>query len=171
VEEVAARLHIRPKYIAALEEGRLQDLPGRVYTMGYLQSYAEFLGLDPAQVVEYYQNLQGAEERPEFRVVEPNQRQGRPAIRILAACIAVLAAGFIAWLLITQQEQADGGVAVEPVPEQLKTRTPLLITPRNRACLQPGWPMGYPPCYQTARYEVPATPFALRPVRSIMEIR
>ena len=46
--DVAATMRIRLPYLEAIEDGRLGDLPGNAYAMGFLRSYATFLGLDAA---------------------------------------------------------------------------------------------------------------------------
>ncbi|MGH2489692.1 MAG: helix-turn-helix domain-containing protein, partial [Candidatus Limnocylindria bacterium] len=38
---------IRSRYLVALEEGHYRDLPGSVYTRGFVRNYAQYLGLDP----------------------------------------------------------------------------------------------------------------------------
>ncbi|MFO1186216.1 MAG: helix-turn-helix transcriptional regulator [Alphaproteobacteria bacterium] len=48
----AARVtKIRSEYLEALEEGKPEKLPGRAYAIGFLKTYADFLGLDPAECV------------------------------------------------------------------------------------------------------------------------
>lgn len=59
VEEITK---IRTKYLQALEEGNFGILPGGVYTIGYLRSYARFLGLDADSLVHTYR----------IEVAEPN---------------------------------------------------------------------------------------------------
>lgn len=49
---------IRRKYLAALEQGLVDELPGEVYLKGFLRSYANFLGLDGAGLVEQYKHSQ-----------------------------------------------------------------------------------------------------------------
>jgi hypothetical protein len=38
---------IRARYLGALERGEYGELPGDVYTKGFLRNYALYLGLDP----------------------------------------------------------------------------------------------------------------------------
>jgi cytoskeleton protein RodZ len=45
-------LKIRPDQLMAIEEGRFDALPGRVYAIGYVRSYAAHLGLDAQRIVE-----------------------------------------------------------------------------------------------------------------------
>ncbi len=51
---VSHALKIRKDHLEALEEGNVQALPGRPYAIGFLRSYAEYLGLDPAQCIERF---------------------------------------------------------------------------------------------------------------------
>ncbi len=46
VDEVAARLNLKPAVVLALEEDRYQHLPSAAYTRGYLRGYARLMGLD-----------------------------------------------------------------------------------------------------------------------------
>jgi len=47
---------IRHKYLEALEAGEYADLPGDVYTRGFLRNYATYLGLDPDEMVDEWRN-------------------------------------------------------------------------------------------------------------------
>lgn len=47
LEEVAERTRVRRAYLGAIEDMRLELLPNRPFTIGYIRSYAEALGLDP----------------------------------------------------------------------------------------------------------------------------
>ena len=45
---------IRMRFLAALERGDYRDLPGAVYTKGFLRNYATYLGLDPDDVLRQW---------------------------------------------------------------------------------------------------------------------
>nr|MBA2556584.1 helix-turn-helix domain-containing protein [Chloroflexota bacterium] len=45
---------IRAKYLDALERSEYAELPGAVYTKGFLRNYAVYLGLDPDEIVEHW---------------------------------------------------------------------------------------------------------------------
>src|SRR3974390_659061 len=51
---VSKALKIRRDHLEALEEDRLEALPGRAYAVGFVRSYADYLGLDPLQSVERF---------------------------------------------------------------------------------------------------------------------
>ena len=50
----------------ALEQERFGELGGSVYAKGFLRSYAGYLGIDPAPLLEAYR----AQERPEAPLFE-----------------------------------------------------------------------------------------------------
>jgi cytoskeletal protein RodZ len=52
---------IRVRYLAALERGEYQELPGAVYTKGFLRNYAAYLGLDPEDVLRQWRRERGTE--------------------------------------------------------------------------------------------------------------
>jgi hypothetical protein len=50
---------IRARYLGALERGDYKELPGAVYTKGFLRNYALYLGLDPEDVLEHWRRERG----------------------------------------------------------------------------------------------------------------
>ncbi|HKD23409.1 MAG TPA: RodZ domain-containing protein [Rhizomicrobium sp.] len=51
---VSRALKIRKDHLEALEEDRFEALPGKAYGIGFVRSYADYLGLDPLQCVERF---------------------------------------------------------------------------------------------------------------------
>jgi cytoskeletal protein RodZ len=45
---------IRERYLSALERGEYRELPGSVYTKGFLRNYGAYLGLDPEYLIDLY---------------------------------------------------------------------------------------------------------------------
>ena len=54
LEEVAEETKIAIYVLRAMEADKWETLPAEVFIRGFLRSYAEVLGLDPAEVVERY---------------------------------------------------------------------------------------------------------------------
>ena len=54
IKDVARDTNISPGYLEALEEEDFDRFPGETYLIGFLKSYAEFLKLDPEQIVQAY---------------------------------------------------------------------------------------------------------------------
>ncbi|MCK2184013.1 RodZ domain-containing protein [Halomonas getboli] len=61
-DEVAEALNLRPAVIDGLERDDYDEVPIATYRRGYLRSYANLLGLDPAPVLAAYQARVGSEE-------------------------------------------------------------------------------------------------------------
>ncbi len=51
IEPIGIQLNIRPELLSALERNDYERLPGRVYVVGFVRTYAEALGLDGDKVV------------------------------------------------------------------------------------------------------------------------
>jgi cytoskeletal protein RodZ len=62
---------IRVRYLSALESGDYRDLPGAVYTKGFLRNYAIYLGLDPEDVLRQWRRERGDQTGPEPVIVPP----------------------------------------------------------------------------------------------------
>src|SRR5258706_90612 len=62
---------IRVRYLSALESGDYRDLPGAVYTKGFLRNYAIYLGLDPEDVLRQWRRERGEATAPEPLIVPP----------------------------------------------------------------------------------------------------
>jgi cytoskeletal protein RodZ len=62
---------IRARYLSALERGDYRDLPGAVYTKGFLRNYAIYLGLDPEDVLRQWRRERGDQAAPEPIIVPP----------------------------------------------------------------------------------------------------
>jgi cytoskeletal protein RodZ len=50
---------IRARYLGALERGDYKELPGAVYTKGFLRNYALYLNLDPDEILEQWRRERG----------------------------------------------------------------------------------------------------------------
>src|SRR5829696_2916677 len=96
---------IRARYLGALESGEYGELPGAVYTKGFLRNYALYLGLDPEDVIRHWKRERGSTyvpAEPVLAVPRPLEapRQGltfSPVI-VVAALLTVLIAAFAVYI-------------------------------------------------------------------------
>lgn len=77
LEVAAAELHLSVKQLVAIEEGRVQELPGRVFALGYLKSYARYLGLNEKEVIADYDRVTGGAAVEKQRKLKPIASQGK----------------------------------------------------------------------------------------------
>ena len=62
---VSKALKIRKDHLEALEEDRIDALPGRTYAVGFVRTYSDFLGLDALDMVERFKaEIAGRESGP-----------------------------------------------------------------------------------------------------------
>lgn len=134
VENMAEHLRINRRYIHALEEGRLKDLPGPAYAVGFVRSYAGALGLDADEAVRRFRDVTGgATTKPgELVFPEPVPSRGVPA-GALVVVGAVLAVGaYVAWYNWSGSGNRVVD-AVPPVPSRLDVAAPDAPRPREGA--------------------------------------
>ncbi len=122
LKSVSDKLRIRRPYLEALEESRHDDLPGRAYAIGFVRTYAVYLGLDAAELVALYKSETEVEtdesNLAEFAYQEVRHDARLPKGSLFILAILLGAGVYGAWLLSVS---ADRMVTerVPPVPERL----------------------------------------------------
>ena len=97
---------IRERYLSALERGEYRELPGAVYTKGFLRNYGAYLGLDPEYLIDLYR-LETSATAAERQVAPSPPRPVTVRRRrtfvvtpgaVAAAILTILVGAFVAWL-------------------------------------------------------------------------
>ncbi|MCA3347344.1 MAG: helix-turn-helix domain-containing protein [Roseomonas sp.] len=114
VEDAATQLRINKRYLLALEEGRVKDLPGAAYAVGFVRSYATALGLDADDAVRRFRDVSGSAVTKQGDLVfpEPVPRRGIPTGVLAALGLALAMGGYVAWY----QWSGRGERVVDTVP-------------------------------------------------------
>jgi cytoskeleton protein RodZ len=91
---VSQVLKIRKDYLEALEEDRVEALPGRTYAVGFVRSYADYLGLDAVQCVERFKaEIAGRSDEitPPVTVIDEDDHRRLPqGWKLIAGVVLVL---------------------------------------------------------------------------------
>ncbi|WP_251421485.1 helix-turn-helix domain-containing protein [Veillonella agrestimuris] len=58
-KDIEQVLHIKTKYLEAIEDGNFNHIPGNVYAKGFIRNYGNYLGLDGDRLVKEYQHSIG----------------------------------------------------------------------------------------------------------------
>lgn len=124
VPTVARQLRIRAVYITAIEEGRLQDLPGTAYAVGFVRAYADYLGLDGNSIVGDYRDELARRSRQNQLIwpVDQVEHKHFPGGIVLVVSVLVLGALYGGWYFASQ----PGGTGIDlidQVPEFMKKQT------------------------------------------------
>ena len=146
IRGIALSLRIRRDQLEALEESRYDALPARAYAVGFVRSYAEYLGLDSRHVVERYKAELDAREAGIAQLQFPDgAREERRLPRGTALIVAlVIASGaYGGWLLTKSTDEmmasrvagaaapAEPAVAVPPSQRVSRGDSASAATPRE----------------------------------------
>jgi cytoskeleton protein RodZ len=105
--QVSAELRIGHRFLAGIEEGDFGDFPERVFSTGFIRSYAKYLSQDPGPVLAEYERSIGISDDSEtaaqlrFGWVERDRERGSRRATYTVAAGAVLLLGVIlAWVTL-----------------------------------------------------------------------
>jgi cytoskeleton protein RodZ len=139
---VAAGLRIRLPYLRALEDGRIADLPGNAYAVGFLRTYASALGLDADEMARRFRaEVSQVNGKTELAFPAPVPERGVPAGAVILLGMLLAIGGYVGWYRMS----GNAAHRVEPVA----------AVPERLAVLVDPPPAGVPP---TALTQPPAAP-------------
>ncbi|MGD8848150.1 MAG: helix-turn-helix domain-containing protein, partial [Anaerolineales bacterium] len=108
LEEVERSTRIRTNRLEALEAGEFDTLPSEVQLRGFLRNYADFLGLEPEDILESYEASSGGKRKPRLRLsrsqpgMQPSSKPGSLRHRsitewVLSGVIVVAVSAVFIW--------------------------------------------------------------------------
>ncbi|HDQ15158.1 MAG TPA: helix-turn-helix domain-containing protein [Sediminispirochaeta sp.] len=93
-DQVARDTNIARRFILAMEEENFSALPGDTYLLGFLRNYADYLGLDPEDIVNLYRNMQLQEQPiPMEELLHAKKRRPPRKVVLLVLALLVLTGG------------------------------------------------------------------------------
>lgn len=132
--EMAGRvLRIKTAHIRAIEESRFADLPGKTYAVGFVRSYAEYLGLNPDDCIRRFKieydeatkpSADEAGARKKSRLAFPDAHEDRrlPHGSLIVLTGIMVMAVWGGWYLTTSAErQFNDAETVALPPSDLPT--------------------------------------------------
>jgi len=130
---VSGVLKIRKDHLEALEEDRLDALPGRTYAVGFVRSYADYLGLDASHCVERFKTeiagRSDSDHIPQVQVIdEDDQRRLPQGWKIVAGVVAVLML-YGAYYVISSTSSMLSQPVTPPPPPQLSPKPVSHVAP------------------------------------------
>ena len=111
--EFASQLRIREPYLGAIEDGRFDELPGPVYAVGFIRSYADAVGLDGEEFVERFKRESAAgPDQTRLRFPVPEVESRLPSGRLLVLSLFFVGAVYAGWYYLSNVDRT----VVEQVP-------------------------------------------------------
>lgn len=119
LDQVASLTRIQSKFLQALEDEEFQLLPERVFTRGFVRTYARSLGISEDDTLrrfsesssEYYQQGQKAQHQAQLQIQEEKRGKLNRNLVIIISIIILVALGF----LLPSQQQS---LPPTPSPDQ-----------------------------------------------------
>lgn len=186
IQDVADETRIRRAYVAAIEDMRLDQLPSRPFTIGYIKSYAELMGFEPGAAIARFKE---SSPDPDTGLREPIgvPQERDPRLGMIGVAGAIILAAIIVWNVAQRAINSDapppptapdievvapratGPVALgTPLPAPTESTTPqLYLTPGLEApapTTNPTQPTVDPAAIQQASLTTPATFTAKGPI-------
>jgi len=131
LDDLARELKVASKYLAAIEDGRYQDLPGQVYARSFVRLYVARFGLNEAAAMERFDQEYALTQaaRPSVRpLLAPRAKTDlswwwRHLRLLFAVLIVLLAASYFGWQIISLYIPPDLLVIQPPTDMTTKEAT------------------------------------------------
>jgi cytoskeleton protein RodZ len=137
---VSKALKIRKDHLEAIEEDRLEALPGRTYAVGFVRTYADYLGLDAGQCVERFKaEIAGRSDSDNVQpvtVIDEDEHRRLPQGWKVIAAVVVLLMGYGAYYVLTSTSSMMSQ-PVAPPPQQIAPKPVVVQTPPPAPAPQP----------------------------------
>ena len=132
LQEVSNSLRIRRAHLEALEEERYGDLPGAPYAVGFVRSYAKFLGLDGDTVVARFKDeANNADRLPKLDFPAPTDEGRMPKTWLIVVALVLAGVAYGGWQYFSNRDDSEARRSAD-VPENLAslaTETPEASAP------------------------------------------
>jgi cytoskeletal protein RodZ len=126
LESIASATKISVRHLQALERGDVQRLPAPVFTRGFIRAYADFLGLEPEELVNAYLSEVGGSGRAQSIGAEPRLSRAPSKGLVVLAVVAVAVAALIAAGIWRHAHRS------RPVPARSAVLPPVSLSPHIR---------------------------------------
>jgi cytoskeletal protein RodZ len=140
LREISEATKISFRFLQALEQDRIDVLPGGLFPRAFVRQYARHLGLDAEKLVAEYLYLHGELPVPEKRPVEPRLRV-RISPGTLFFGVVALAAVLLSLRRSTDATKSTARVAVPPPTTAVQPA----VLPGDRVYPAPGTVVTPPP--------------------------
>jgi len=131
IEQIGTALRIRPVFLQAIEENHYDRLPGLVYAVGFVRTYADYLGLDGTVIAQRFKSESaGLESKADLAFPMPLPERGMPGGALLLVALIVAACAYAVWYYRAAGDRVrTAGVA--EVPAQLIPLPPPTPAPEH----------------------------------------
>lgn len=107
LQEIAEYLRIKHSFLVALENSRYSEIPADAYVIGFLRTYAEFLGLDGKEAIDRYRKeMEGRRRKPILTMPIPIGEGRAPSAMLVAGAAMAALLVYVVWYGVSSSDRA-----------------------------------------------------------------
>jgi cytoskeleton protein RodZ len=136
LSQMADALRIRYQYLEALEDGRINELPGNAYALGFMRTYATALGLDPNEIARRFR-AEAAEvnQQTVLTFPVPVPARGVPAGAVVLLGVVLAVGVYVGWYRLSGEGRLPAETSA-PIPAQLAPLAQQAVPPSTAVAAQ-----------------------------------
>jgi cytoskeleton protein RodZ len=123
LQDVSDATRIRRTYLAAVEDMRLDELPSRPFTLGYIKAYAKHLDFDPEEAVARFKESSPDPDEP-LRAPVGVRRERDPRMGMIFGGGILIVSAIVLWN-IAQRAITEDAPPPPTAPESVATAVPV----------------------------------------------
>jgi cytoskeleton protein RodZ len=134
LDDLEVAIRVNRAHLIAIEEGRLEDLPGRVYALGFIRAYATYVDLDSEKIIELLKQQSGKKIAPQNISVPDTSISEDFSLPsgIIFFIIFLLFVGVLVFKSYYEDSSYLIGEQIPKVPKDLIDQTTLLSKPDDQ---------------------------------------
>ena len=103
IADAARDLCIRAAYLEAIEAGNYDEIPAPPYGIGFIRSYAGYLGLNAARMVQLFkEETEALTKSNSYYVIEPQTEVTAPNRKYLLISLTAIFAVYLGWFMFNE---------------------------------------------------------------------
>lgn len=109
ISEIAKDLCIRGAFLEAIESSNYEEIPEPPYGIGFIRSYADYLGLNASRLVQLYKEETDANsgKNNDYYVMEPQSEATAPNKKYLMISLLAIIAVYFIWFLYNEKLNSE----------------------------------------------------------------
>ncbi len=108
IEEAVKETKIARKYLNALENEDFDVFPGETYLIGFMRNYAQFLGLDPDEMVHKYRDYKIQEQPAPIEQLTAKPRNVKRYVLLVVLALLIVASVLYIYIATSGRKEKKG---------------------------------------------------------------
>ena len=104
LNDIAKYLCIKKEYLDAIEDSNYKNVPPQPYGIGFIRSYANYLGLNGENIVELYKEETNSSEPKDMHVLEPQPEASMPGMQYIVISLLAIVLIYLGWSSFNSEE-------------------------------------------------------------------